>query len=246
MVLGRILKGLKKTREKLGGGLQRLFGGGRKLDQDFLEELEEVLYTADLGPTGTEIVGEIETAWRKKKITEVEGVRDYLRKALIERIQDSEGGLVPHVKKPTVILVAGVNGSGKTTSIAKLANLLKKRGDKVLLCASDTFRAAAVEQLALWAGRIGCDIVKTSTGSDPAAVAFDATEAAIARGVDWLIVDTASRLHTQKNLMRELDKIVRVIQKRIPMRRTKHFSSSTRRRVRTRFGKPRSSTRCDR
>lgn len=216
MVFGRILKGLKKTREKLGGGLSRLFGGGRKLDEDFLDELEEVLYTADLGPTGSEIVQEIKEAWRKKRITEVDGVRDYLRTALLDRVRDSEGSLRTATTGPTVILVAGVNGSGKTTSIAKLANHLKQNGDTVLLCAADTFRAAAVEQLALWAGRIGCDIVKTETGADPAAVAFDATEAAIARGVDWLIVDTAGRLHTQKNLMRELEKIVRVIQKRIP------------------------------
>ncbi|HMQ21078.1 MAG TPA: signal recognition particle-docking protein FtsY [Planctomycetota bacterium] len=216
MVLGRILKGLKKTREKLGSGLARLFGGGRKLDQDFLDELEEVLYTADLGPTGSDIVREIEVAWRKKKIADVDGVRGYLREALLARLAHSEGALRTSAQRPTVILVAGVNGSGKTTSIAKLAKHLKGRGDKVLLCASDTFRAAAVEQLALWASRIGCDIVKTATGADPAAVAFDATEAAIARGVDWLIVDTAGRLHTQKNLMRELDKIVRVIQKRLP------------------------------
>ena len=216
MVFGRLLKGLKKTREKIGSGLSRLFGGGRQLDDDFLEELEEVLYTSDLGPTGSAIVEEIQEAYKKKEIESVEQVREYLRKALLERIAGASGELQRAASGPTVVLVAGVNGSGKTTSIAKLAHHLKSRGDKVLLCASDTFRAAAVEQLTLWSERIGCDIVKQATGADPAAVAFDASAAAVARNVDWLIVDTAGRLHTQKNLMRELEKIVSVIRKQIP------------------------------
>ena len=216
MVFGRLLKGLKKTREKIGSGLSRLFGGGRQLDDDFLEELEEVLYTSDLGPTGSAIVEEIQEAYKKKRIESVDQVRDHLRSALLERIVAARGELQRAANGPTVILVAGVNGSGKTTSIAKLAHHLKSRGDKVLLCASDTFRAAAVEQLTLWSERIGCDIVKQATGADPAAVAFDASAAAVARDIDWLIVDTAGRLHTQKNLMRELEKIVQVIRKQIP------------------------------
>ncbi len=216
MVFGKILKGLRKTREKLGSGLSRLFGGGRKLDEDLLEELEEVLYTADLGITGTEVVEKIQAAWKKKELRETEEVPPFLRKLLLEALLGSAGTLKRADQGPTVILVAGVNGSGKTTSIAKLAKWLKDQDLKVLLCAADTFRAAAVEQLTLWADRIGVDIVKQATGADPAAVAFDAADAALARGVDYLIVDTAGRLHTQKNLMRELEKIIRVIQKRIP------------------------------
>ncbi len=216
MVFGKILKGLRKTREKLGSGLSRLFGGGRKLDEDLLEELEEVLYTADLGITGTEIVEKIQTAWKKKEIKETEEVLPFLRKLLLDALEGSSGRLTRAKEGPTVLLVAGVNGSGKTTSIAKLAKWLKDQNKRVLLCAADTFRAAAVEQLTLWADRIGVDIVKQGTGADPAAVAFDAADAALARKVDFLIVDTAGRLHTQKNLMRELEKIIRVIQKRIP------------------------------
>jgi fused signal recognition particle receptor len=216
MVFGKILKGLRKTREKLGSGLSRLFGGGRKLDEDLLEELEEVLYTADLGITGTEVVEKIQAAWKKKEIRETEEVPPFLRGLLLEALEGSAGKLTKAGQGPTVLLVAGVNGSGKTTSIAKLAKWLKDQDQKVLLCAADTFRAAAVEQLTLWADRIGVDIVKQTTGADPAAVAFDAADAALARGVDYLIVDTAGRLHTQKNLMRELEKIIRVIQKRIP------------------------------
>lgn len=216
MVIGRLLRGLRKTREKLASGLARLFGAGRQLDDDFLEELEEVLYTADLGTTGSEIVDEIKEAYRRKQVDDVDGVKNFLKSALLARIRDAKGHLESAPSPPTVILVAGVNGSGKTTSIAKLAFWLESKGKRVLLCASDTFRAAAVEQLTLWSERIGCDIVKQGTGADPAAVAFDATEAAVARRVDYLIVDTAGRLHTQKNLMRELEKIVRVIRKRIP------------------------------
>jgi len=216
MVFGRLLKGLKKTRDKLGSGLARLFGGGRRLDEEFLEELEELLYTADLGTTGSEIIEEIQDAWKKRELTETEQVRQFLRSALLDRVAGAAGDLVRAPSGPTVVLVAGVNGSGKTTSIAKLAGWLKAQGHSVLLCASDTFRAAAVEQLTLWAERLDVGIVKQATGSDPAAVAFDATEAAVARKVDYLIVDTAGRLHTQKNLMRELEKIVRVIRKTIP------------------------------
>lgn len=216
MIFKRILRGLEKTRNKLSLGLATLFGTGRQLDEDLLDELEEMLYTADLGPTGTAIVDELKVAWRKKEIREVDEVKTHLRTALIERLAGATGSIRYAQSGPTVLLVAGVNGSGKTTSIAKLARHLKEQGKKVILCASDTFRAAAVEQLTLWSERIGVEIVKQDQGADPAAVAFDATEAAVARKADILIVDTAGRLHTQKNLMRELDKIIRVIKKRIP------------------------------
>lgn len=215
MVFGKLLKALKKTRDVLTTGLARLFQG-RKLDDAFLEELEEVLYNSDLGPLGTRIVDELKIAYKKREIHESEEVPEFLRVKLLEMMAGCEGELAKAPQAPTVILIVGVNGSGKTTSIAKLANHLKKEGHSVLLGAGDTFRAAAVEQLTLWAERLEIDIVKQSTGADPAAVAFDATSAAIARKVDYLILDTAGRLHTQKNLMTELEKIVRVVKKQLP------------------------------
>jgi fused signal recognition particle receptor len=175
-----------------------------------------VLYGADLGLTGSKIVEEMKQAYRRRQITDVDDVPRVLRDKLLARLQGCEGSLARAATGPTVILVVGVNGSGKTTSIAKLAHLLVQRGHKVLLGAGDTFRAAAVEQLTLWAQRLGVPIVKQATGADPAAVAFDAVSAAVARGVDYLVLDTAGRLHTQKNLMQELGKIVRVVKKQIP------------------------------
>ena len=216
MVLSRLFAGLKKTRERLSSGLARLFSIGRTLDTEFLDELEEVLYTSDLGTTGSEIVAELKEAYKLREVREVSEVFDFLRRRLVERLEGCEGQLGKSANGPTVVLVVGVNGSGKTTSIAKLANHLHGQGNKVLLGAGDTFRAAAVEQLTLWADRIQIPIVKQPTGADPAAVAYDAVSAALARKVDYLILDTAGRLHTQKNLMEELKKIVRVVSKQIP------------------------------
>lgn len=215
-MLGKLFAGLKKTRERLTSGLARLFGGGRKLDEDFLDELEEILYTSDLGPTGSEIVDDLKESYRKREIAETAEVPAFLRARLLERLEGCEGELARAASGPTVILIVGVNGSGKTTSIAKLAHRLHSQGHKVLLGAGDTFRAAAVEQLSMWAERIGIPIIKQTTGADPAAVAFDTVAAAVARDVDYVIVDTAGRLHTQKNLMSELEKVVRVIRKQIP------------------------------
>lgn len=216
MVLGKLFRGLKKTREKLAAGLSSLFGRNRQLDEAFLDELEEALFTADLGPTGVEIVDEIKDAYRKKQIKEVAEIPPILRERLLERLDGCEGSLRPAPSPPTVILVVGVNGAGKTTSIAKLANHLVQKGHSVLLGAGDTFRAAAVEQLTMWAGRLGIDIVKKDPGADPAAVAFEAVGAAIEKNVDYLILDTAGRLHTQKNLMDQLGKVVRVVKKQLP------------------------------
>lgn len=215
MVFGKLLNALKKTRDVLTTGLARLFKG-RQLDDDFLDELEELLYNSDLGPLGTKIVDELKISYKKKEIKETEEVPAFLRVKLLEMMAGCEGEVAQAASAPTVILVVGVNGAGKTTSIAKLANHLKKQGNSVLLAAGDTFRAAAVEQLTLWSERLGIDIIKQGTGADPAAVAFDATAAAIARKVDYLILDTAGRLHTQKNLMTELEKIVRVVRKQLP------------------------------
>ena len=215
MVFKKLFKGLKKTREKLSTSLRSLFGR-RKLDEEFLEELEEILYSADLGPTASSIVERIQEAYRKKEIREVAEVQTFLEDALKARLEGCGGTLNRAANGPTVIMVCGVNGSGKTTSIAKLGNHLKNQGHSVLLAAADTFRAAAVEQLTIWSERLGFEIVSKEEGADPAAVAHDAAERARQTSVDFLIIDTAGRLHTQKNLMQELEKIRRVIAKQIP------------------------------
>jgi fused signal recognition particle receptor len=215
MVFGKLLSALKKTRDALSAGLSRLFTG-RKLDETLLEDLSEVLYNRDLGPLGTRVDDDLTQAWKRREIKETDEVPPFLHRQLLARLDGCEGEVAKAEAPPTVILVVGVNGAGKTTSIAKLANWLKQQGHTVLLGAGDTFRAAAVEQLSLWAERLGIPIVKQATGADPAAVAFDAVAAAIARKVDYLILDTAGRLHTQKNLMTELEKIVRVVQKQLP------------------------------
>jgi fused signal recognition particle receptor len=213
-MFGKLFAGLKKTRDLLAAGLSRL-SRGRKLDETFLDDLEEVLYTSDLGPTGSEIVGSLKQAYRDKTVKTVEEVPAWLRTQLLARLEGCGGTLKRAASGPTVVLVVGVNGAGKTTSIAKLANLLAKKGN-VMLGAGDTFRAGAVQQLTIWAQRIGIPIVTPDGGNDPAAVAYQAVAQAIARKVDWLILDTAGRLHTQKNLMEQLKKIFRVIQKQIP------------------------------
>ena len=215
MVFGKLLSALKKTRDVLTAGLSRLFSG-RKLDEAFLDDLEEVLYNSDLGPTGSQIVEDLKQAYKKKEVKDIAEVPAFLRQKLIGMLAGCEAPLAKAPQAPTVILVVGVNGSGKTTSIAKLARHLQLQGKSVLLGAGDTFRAAAVEQLTLWANRMNLPIVKQGTGADPAAVAFDAVAAAIARKVDYLILDTAGRLHTQKNLMTELEKIVRIVKKNLP------------------------------
>ena len=215
MVFGKLLSALKKTRDVLTAGLSRLFSG-RKLDEAFLEDLEEVLYNSDLGPVGTRIVEDLKVSYKKREVKDIAEVPPFLRRKLIAMLEGCEAPLVRAPQAPTVILVVGVNGAGKTTSIAKLARHLQLQGKSVLLGAGDTFRAAAVEQLTMWALRMNIPIIKQGTGADPAAVAFDAVAAAIARKVDYLILDTAGRLHTQKNLMTELEKIVRVVKKNLP------------------------------
>lgn len=221
MVFGRLTRalkeGLKKTKEKVLGGLKAILPFGRELSEELIEEMEEYLLTADIGPrTVGKIMDRVRDAYKQKTIKTTDECYAFLKSYLKDLLRSDGAGLRRAAQGPTVILVAGVNGSGKTTSIAKLAHRLKSGGDKVLLAAADTFRAAAVEQLATWCERIGCQIVRQATGSDPAAVAYDGVEAAISRGMDWLVIDTAGRLHTQKNLMNELDKIKRVVSRRIP------------------------------
>ncbi len=216
MILKRLFKGLAKTREKLTSGLKSLFSINRTLDDDFIDELEEVLYLSDMGGTAVRVIDRIKDAYSSGEIKSTDEVFDFLKAQLREIMDEKEIALPERETPPTVILVVGVNGCGKTTSIAKLGYLYTQAGKKVVFGACDTFRAAAVEQLTLWSERIGARIVKKEAGSDPAAVAFDAIETGLNEGADVIIVDTAGRLHTQQNLMQELEKIKRVLSKKIP------------------------------
>jgi fused signal recognition particle receptor len=212
------LKGaLKKTAQVLNTDVRTLFIPGRQIDESFLAEMEERFIRADMGVKNVQrIVGEVRERWRLGKIRNAEDAERVVREQLLAMFPPEDRELKQAPSGPTVVLVAGVNGAGKTTSIAKLAWLMKNElQKKVLVCASDTFRAAAVDQLTIWADRIGVEIVKHKMGADPGAVAYDACEAAKARSVDVLIVDTAGRLHTQEHLMRELTKIRDVVAKRI-------------------------------
>lgn len=212
------LKGaMKKTWSVLNTDIGTLFIPGRQINDEFLAELEEKFILADMGVKNVEkIVAAVRERWRLGKIKNAEQAKEVVREELLTNWPSGERELKLAASGPTVILVAGVNGAGKTTSIAKLAQYLKtEMGKKVMLCASDTFRAAAVDQLSIWAGRIGVEIIKHKMGADPAAVAYDACEAAKARGIDVLIVDTAGRLPTQEPLIRELVKIRDVTSRRI-------------------------------
>src|SRR4051794_2382774 len=212
------LKGaLKKTAAVLNTDVRTLFVPGRQIDDAFLTEMEEKFIRADMGVKNVaRIVGEVRERWRLGRIRNAEDAERVVREQLLAIFPPEDRELKMAPSGPTVVLVAGVNGAGKTTSIVKLAWLLKEQmNKKVMVCASDTFRAAAVDQLTIWANRIGVEIVKHKMGADPAAVAYDACEAAKNRNADVLIVDTAGRLHTQEHLMRELTKIRDVVSKRI-------------------------------
>ncbi len=212
-----VRKGLAKTHDRIARGLGKAFSIRRRIDEDLCEELEEAMIEADIGvQTTMQIVDDIREAWGEGEIDDTAELKAYLKDELKRMLGESDVAIRMADEPPTVILVAGVNGSGKTTSIAKLARHFRDDGKKVLLAASDTFRAAAVEQLQIWSDRLGVDIVKHQTGADPGAVTYDALDAALARKSDVLLVDTAGRLHTKKNLMDELGKIRRVIQRRIP------------------------------
>jgi fused signal recognition particle receptor len=210
----KIKQGLAKTRS-LFSGIAQLFRLRGRVDKDFLAQLEERLYLADVGTVATtEIVEQVRQAFLDKEITG--DVEVFVKDQLKALLNNPEEGIRYAPSGPTVVMIAGVNGSGKTTSIAKLARRCMDEGKKVMVAACDTFRAAAVEQLTIWSQRLGCDIVRSQQGSDPASVAHDACEKAQARGFDVLIVDTAGRLHTQAHLMRELEKIHRIVSKQIP------------------------------
>ncbi len=214
----KITAALRKTAAVLNTDVRTLFVPGRQIDEAFLSELEGKLIRSDMGVKNVDaLVGDVREQWRLGKIKNAQQAENIVReKFLAGWGPPEERELRFAATAPTVILVAGVNGAGKTTSIAKLAWILKNEmGKKVMLCASDTFRAAAVEQLSIWAGRLGVEIVKHKQGADPAAVAYDACEAARTRGMDDLIVDTAGRLPTQEPLIRELIKIRDVVARRI-------------------------------
>ena len=212
----KLVSGLTKTRDNVVKGLNSVFHGFTKIDDDFYEELEEILIMGDLGVATTEkIINDLKAKVKELKIKEPEECKKLLINSIKEQMDLGENAYEYEDKK-SVVLVIGVNGVGKTTSIGKIAAGLNKKGKKVVLAAADTFRAAAIEQLTEWANRAKVDIIAQKEGSDPGAVVFDAIQAAKARNADVLICDTAGRLHNKKNLMEELRKIDRIIEREYP------------------------------
>ena len=211
----KLKEGLKKTKESIFGQVNSIFKAFVKVDEEMLEELEEILIASDVGVSNTEyIIEKLRDVIKEKRISEPEDARNELIAIIEEAIGENEG--LKLSTSPAVILVIGVNGVGKTTSIAKIANCLKKEGKSVVLAAADTFRAAAIDQLEIWASRVDVPIVKHEEGSDPASVVFDACHYAKAHASDVLIIDTAGRLHNKKKLMDELSNISRVIERELP------------------------------
>ena len=213
--LDKLKSGLSKTKQALFGQIDELVKAFVKVDEDLLEELEELLICADVGVNASEqIIEKLREQIKDGRLKEQEQVMDALRSILVDMI--GEGAPLELETKPSVILVIGVNGAGKTTSIGKISNILRSEGKKVVVAAADTFRAAAIDQLAVWCERANVDLIKQSEGSDPAAVVYDAANYAKNKNADVLIVDTAGRLHNKKNLMNELSKINRVIDRELP------------------------------
>lgn len=211
----KLNKGLKKTRDNMSGAINAALYGKNEIDDEFYDELEEILVMADVGVnTSAEIVEKLRDAVFKKNLRKAKDVKEEIKNIVADML--SGGETVDMVTIPSVILVIGVNGVGKTTSIGKMAAMFKEEGKKVILGAADTFRAAAIDQLEIWADRAGVDIVKHKEGADPAAVVFDTISAGKARNADIIICDTAGRLHNKKNLMDELAKIYRVIDRQLP------------------------------
>lgn len=212
----KLKHGLSKTKTSINEKINNVFSTFRKVDEDLLEELEEALIMSDVGmETSEKIISELRDKIKKEKIEDAEDVKKAL-KNIIKEILDSVDSSLNLETTPSIILVVGVNGVGKTTSIGKIANRLKKDGKKVVIAAADTFRAAAVEQLEIWANRAGCDIVKRHEGSDPASVIYDAIKVTKEKNADVLICDTAGRLHNKKYLMDELIKIKKIVDRELP------------------------------
>ncbi|MDK2798399.1 MAG: fused signal recognition particle receptor [Clostridiales bacterium] len=212
----RLKEGLSKTRNSITEKVDEVLKTFKKVDEELFEELEEVLITADVGvQTSMEIIERLRKATKEQKISDSSDVKELL-KQIIRDMLELEDNTLKIEGHPAVIMVIGVNGVGKTTSIAKIAYKLKNEGKKVLLAAADTFRAAAIDQLEIWGDRIGVDVIKHQEGADPAAVVYDAIQAAKSRRMDVVICDTAGRLHTKKNLMEELRKVFKVIDRELP------------------------------
>ena len=212
----RLKEGLKKTRNAVAEQVNNVFSVFVKVDEELFENLEEALIMADLGvETSVALIDELKDRVKKKHITDGNVVKQELQEVIADSLCELDCEMKLDTA-PSVVLVIGVNGVGKTTSIGKMASYYKSQGKRVLLAAADTFRAAAIDQIDIWAQRTGCEIIKHNEGSDPAAVVFDACNAAKARGADVLICDTAGRLHNKKNLMAELEKINRVISRELP------------------------------
>jgi fused signal recognition particle receptor len=212
----RLKEGLSKTRKSITEKIDQVLVSFGKVDEELFDELEEILVTSDIGiDASTRIIEDLKKKVKERKVIDPQKVKDLLKEELAEILSEENSEL--NLKTtPAIILVIGVNGVGKTTSIGKIANLLKSRGKKVILAAGDTFRAAAIDQLEIWSERVGVDLIKHDEGADPAAVIFDAVQAAKARKADVLICDTAGRLHTKKNLMDELKKVYKVIERELP------------------------------
>lgn len=212
----RLKEGLQNTRKGITDRIDQVLVSFGRIDDELFDELEEILIVSDVGvETTMRVIGELKKKVRENKITDPAAVKSLLKEELALILKD-DGAPLKLDTAPSVIIVIGVNGVGKTTSIGKISSLLKSQGKKVLLAAGDTFRAAAIDQLEIWANRVGVELIKQSEGSDPAAVVYDAVQAARARRADVLICDTAGRLHTKKNLMEELKKVSRVIDRELP------------------------------
>lgn len=216
-LLDRLKAGIQKTRSGLLEKIEDAVSGKKEINADVLEELEYALITADIGArTTSEILERIRQQVDRHLVGDARELKSLIRQHLLEILESTERPLPKVTDPPAVIMVVGVNGAGKTTSIGKLTRRLQSEGRGVLLCAADTFRAAAIEQLEVWAQRTGADLIRQQSGADPSAVAFDAVQAAKARKIDYLIIDTAGRLHTKTNLMAELEKMRRTISRVIP------------------------------
>jgi fused signal recognition particle receptor len=216
--LDRMKEAVSRTRENLAERIEEAVSFGKEIDRSTLDDLEATLIGADLGTTTTqEVLDKLREKADRKQIKDVEELKRLLKEELLAILARAQARPAKEVESgPEVILVVGVNGTGKTTTIGKLAGVLRGQGKTVLLCAADTFRAAAIEQLEVWGQRTGTEVIKTKPGGDPAAVLFDALQAAVARKTDYVIVDTAGRLHTKTNLMLELDKMRRTSQRIVP------------------------------
>jgi len=215
----KLEKGLSKTRQGFVEKIDQLFLGKKKIDQELLDELEALLFEADLGvKTSSQLIGGVRQGLKRGELQEPEKVKEYIKKEILQILKSGEKPLTIDFSqiKPFVFMVMGVNGVGKTTTIGKIAHQYSLQGKKILMGAADTFRAAAVEQLEVWATRVGGDLIKQSKGSDPSAVAFDSIHAARARNIDLVFIDTAGRLHTKVNLMEELKKVKRIVSRECP------------------------------